>query len=61
VALHFVTTDFGLRLYHKERYDRGVRWVLVAAVLAGWGLGVATTIPPVAIGFAFAFLAARWC
>jgi hypothetical protein len=30
-------------------------------VLAGWGLGVATTIPPVAIGFAFAFLAARWC
>jgi zinc transporter ZupT len=57
MALHFVTTDFGLRLDHRQRYDRVVRWVLVAAVLAGWGLGAATTIPPVAIGFAFAFLA----
>ena len=57
MALHFVTSDFGLRLDHQQRYDRVVRWVLVAAVLIGWGLGAATTIPPVAIGFAFAFLA----
>lgn len=57
MALHFITTDFGLRDDHAGRYDGVVRWILVAAVLAGWSLGAATTIPPVAVGFAFAFLA----
>ncbi|HRK95714.1 MAG TPA: hypothetical protein PK694_05275 [Rhodospirillales bacterium] len=57
MGLHFVTSDFGLRIDHAHRYDATVRWILVTAVLAGWALGLATTIPQVAVGFAFAFLA----
>jgi hypothetical protein len=41
MALHFVTNDFGLREDHKARYDSQGRWVLAAAVLAGWAMGLA--------------------
>lgn len=57
MALHFVTSDFGLHKDHRELYDRRARWVLAAAVFAGWGLGVAVMLPKIAIGFLFAFLA----
>ena len=42
MALHFLVNDAGLRDDHKERYRRVGRWLLAAAVLAGWGLGLAT-------------------
>ncbi len=57
MALHFVTTDFGLRHDHRELYDRAGRWVIAATVLAGWALGVLVALPPILIGFLFAFLA----
>lgn len=57
MALHFVTNDFGLREDHKEVYDHKGRWVIAGAVLLGWLLGLLTTLPEVAIGFLFAFLA----
>lgn len=57
MALHFVTTDFGMRDDHKERYDSLARWILAASVLMGWALGLVAGIPEVAIGFLFAFLA----
>ncbi|MEX0759792.1 MAG: hypothetical protein WD100_09445 [Tistlia sp.] len=57
MALHFVTTDLGLREHHKERYERRGRWLLAGAVLGGWALGLAVALPPLAIGGLFAFLA----
>ena len=57
MAVHFVTNDFGLREDHKARYDAQGRWVLAAAVLAGWAVGLAGEVSDLAIGFLFAFLA----
>lgn len=57
MALHFLTNDFGLREDQKGRFDHLGRWILAAAVLLGWGLGLAVELPPVTIGFLFAFLA----
>ena len=57
MALHFVTADFGMREDHARDYDRIARWVLAAAVVAGWGLGLLTDLPRLAIGLLFAFLA----
>ena len=57
MALHFVTNDFGLREDHKVRYDRSARWIIAAAVVGGWLLGIATTLPEIAIALLFAFLA----
>ena len=57
MALHFVTADYGMRADHKAAYDRWSRWVLAAAVVAGWALGLTLTLPGPAIAGLFAFLA----
>jgi zinc transporter ZupT len=57
LALHFVVNDHGLRQEHREAYHDQARWILAAAVLAGWGLGVATVMNPPAISLLFAVLA----
>ena len=57
MALHFVTADFGMRKDHQHGYDLWGRWVLSAAVLAGWGAGLAFTLPDLGIAGLFAFLA----
>jgi hypothetical protein len=57
MALHFVTSDFGLREDQKQTYDSVGRWVTAASVLMGWALGLATTVPEITVGFLFAFLA----
>ena len=56
LGLHFLVNDQGLREHHGEAYHR-VRWLLAAAPLAGWGLGAAWALPPLAITALFAFLA----
>lgn len=57
MALHFFTNDFGLHQHHAELYDRRGRWVLAAAVIAGWTAGVAVEVPEIATVALFAFLA----
>ena len=57
MALHFVTNDFGLRHDHKEHYDHLGRWIIAAGVLAGWGIGAVTSLPEIAVGLLFAFVA----
>jgi hypothetical protein len=56
LGLHFLVNDQGLREHHGEAYHRA-RWVLGAAPLVGWGLGVAFALPPIAITALFGFLA----
>ena len=57
MILHFTTADFGTRADHPELYDRRGRWILVAATVGGWALGVAVEVAEVVIGALFAFVA----
>lgn len=57
MALHFITNDFGLREDQKHLYDRVGRWIIAATVLAGWLMGIFITLPQLATGLLFAFLA----
>ncbi len=56
MGLHFFVNDYGLQEHHKERYRRVGRWVLAAAVLAGWGLGVGVAVSDAAVAVLLAFL-----
>lgn len=56
MALHFVVTDYGLNEDHKTPYRRVGRWLLAAAVAAGWALGAATAVPDWTIAALTAFL-----
>lgn len=56
MALHFIVVDFGLREHHKDRYDREGRWVLAAAIVIGWAIGILTEIPEALLALLFAFL-----
>ena len=57
MALHFMVNDQGLREHHGRDYDHKGRWLLAAAPVAGWGIGLAATVPPLAVSALFAFLA----
>jgi hypothetical protein len=57
MGVHLVVNDFGLREDHKGAYDRVGRWVLAAAVFAGWAVGLLSEISEAALAVLFAFLA----
>jgi predicted membrane protein len=57
MALHFAVNDYGLRRDHQEDYHRIGRWLLAAAVLIGWGIGIELKIQEVIVAVLFAFLA----
>lgn len=57
MAVHFAVNDHGLREDHKEMYDRLGRWVLAAAVLVGWVVGLFGDVSAAALAVLFAFLA----
>ena len=57
MAVHFLVNDYGLRQDHKEAYTAVGRWVLAAAILIGWAVGLLKDISEAAIGVLFAFLA----
>ncbi len=57
MALHFVVNDDGLRENHKGDYNRIGRWILAAAIIAGWVIGRATEVSEAAIAVIFAFIA----
>lgn len=57
MALHFVVNDYGLREHHKRAYGKIGRWILAAAIISGWAIGLATEISKAAIALLFAFLA----
>ena len=45
MALHFIVNDFGLQEHYQEGYRRTGRWVLVAALVAGWATGFVVALP----------------
>lgn len=57
MALHFLVTDYGLREHYKDQYARVGRWLLSAAVLAGWATGCMIELPELATSLLVAVLA----
>ncbi len=57
MGVHFAVNDYGLRHDHKGAYDRIGRWVLAAAILAGWLVGLAFVVSEAALAVLFGFLA----
>lgn len=57
MATHFLVNDYGLRQDHKHRYHACGRWLLAAAVVAGWGVGALAEIHKAAVAVLFALLA----
>ena len=51
-----MTADYGARSDHPEMYDSEGRWVLAAATVSGWALGLLLELPEIAIGCLFAFV-----
>ena len=57
MAVQFALNDHALRQDHRETYRRAGRWLLAAAILVGWGIGLATEVSGAATGMLTAFLA----
>ena len=57
MALHFVVNDYGLHRDQKADYVRVGRWIIAAAALLGWAIGVTVEVPEAAIATLTAFLA----
>lgn len=57
MALHLLVVDRGLAAHHGRLYRRAGRWVLVAALGVGWGLGLAMPVPEAVLAGLFAVLA----
>ena len=55
-ALHFVVNDYGLHRDQKGDYVRVGRWIIAAAVIIGWAVGLAFEVPEAAIAVLTAFL-----
>ena len=56
MALHFLTTDYGLREDFRRGWMKTGRWVLSVAILVGWALGALVTLPEIVILGAIALL-----
>ena len=57
MGLHFVVNDHGLAEDHESAYRRVGRWALVAAILVGWSVGLATEVGEATVHVLFALLA----
>ncbi len=57
MAVHFLTTDAGLIRHHGHAFRRTGRWILVAALVAGWVVGRLTGIGDAALAVLVAFIA----
>ena len=57
MALHFLVNDYSLWEDHKQAYSRVGRWILSAAVVCGWAIGIQTEIGEAFTAVLFAFLA----
>ena len=56
MSLHLLVNDVGLRLHHRQLYDKFGRWMMAAAPLVGFGLGALAAVPAAMVSGMFGFL-----
>jgi len=56
ISVHFLGVDNALREEHGEAYVRIGRYVLAAAALFGWGVGLLVPLPQMAVAMLVAFV-----
>lgn len=57
MALHFLVNDFGLQNAHPRLFGHKGRWILAAAPLVGWGLGMLSDVSELTLSALTAFIA----
>lgn len=57
IGTHLLVNDYGLRGHHKRAYQKVGRWILAAAIIAGWVIGTQVAISEAALAVVFALLA----
>ncbi len=57
LGVHFVINDFALSEHHRDAYRRLARWMIAAAVLVGWFVGITTEVSERAVALVIAFIA----
>ncbi|MDP8315554.1 MAG: hypothetical protein RAP70_10870 [Candidatus Celaenobacter antarcticus] len=57
MGLHFFVNDYALRQFHKDTYQKYGRWLLSAAIIVGWTIGLSMKISEAMTGVLFAFIA----
>lgn len=57
LGIHFLVVDHGLRDHHGHSYHRWGRWLVGAATVVGWSLGVAVDVPEPVVATVLGFLA----
>ncbi|MEM8807521.1 MAG: hypothetical protein AAGF01_15995 [Cyanobacteria bacterium P01_G01_bin.38] len=57
MGTHLLVNDYGLHGNHKGLYRKVGRWILAAAIVAGWALGNRYVVSEAAIAVIFALLA----
>lgn len=57
MALWFIVSDYALRSRHRDQYRMPGRWVLAAAIVAGWITATAAPVPDSVLSLALAFVA----
>lgn len=57
MAFHFLVNDYGLLDHYKEVYKKKGRWIIAAAIIAGWLVGILSEIQEIYIALIFAFIA----
>ncbi|MEX2639909.1 MAG: hypothetical protein WD266_04420, partial [Balneolales bacterium] len=57
LGFHLMINDYSLLQHHEHKYHRTGRWIMTGAVLAGWALGVAYTIPDLYASAMYALVA----
>lgn len=57
MAFHFLVNDHSLYHHHNRRYLHYGRWVLSAAIILGWLIGLYVELSEAATGMLFAFVA----
>jgi len=57
LGVHFVINDFALSEHHRDAYRRLARWIVAAAVVAGWLVATAADVSERVIALITAFVA----
>lgn len=56
MLFHFAVNDHGLHDHYAQRYRSIGRWIVSAAVIVGWLIGVLTSLSELGIAVMFAFI-----